>query len=45
MLRGILTTFDDGHSDEFSLQRPFREKNLSIPAAAGTSPSMPLMVF
>jgi len=24
---------------------PFREKNLSIPAAAGFSPSMPLLVF
>jgi len=23
----------------------FREKNLSIPAAAGSSPSMPLLVF
>jgi len=28
-----------------SSRGPFREKNLSIPAAAGSSPSMPLLVF
>jgi len=32
---------DDGHSDDFSLRGPFREKNLLIPAAAGS----PLLVF
>ena len=26
-------------------EAPFREKNLSIPVAAGSSPSMPLLVF
>jgi len=29
----------------FFSRGPFREKNLSIPAAAGSSPSMPLLVF
>jgi len=29
----------------FSSRGPFREKNLSIPAAAGSSPLMPLLVF
>ena len=43
--RDVLTTFDDGHSDDFLLRRPFREKNFSIPAAAGSTPSMPLLVF
>ena len=37
---------NDGRSDDFSLRGPFREKNLSIPAAAGSSsPSMPFLVF
>ena len=35
MLRDVLTTSDDGHSDDYSLRGPFREKNLSTPAAAG----------
>jgi len=29
----------------FSFRGPFREKNLSIPAAVGSSPSMPRLVF
>jgi len=39
-----LMAFDDGHSDGFSLPGPFKEKNLSIPAAAGSFLSMPLLV-
>jgi len=34
-LRDVLTTFDDEVSDDLSLRGPYREKNLSIPAAAG----------
>jgi len=37
MQLAVLTPFDDGHSDDFSLRGPFREKHLSIPAAAGSS--------
>ena len=29
----------------FSSRGPFKEKNLSIPAAVGSSPSMPRLVF
>ena len=34
-MRDVLTTLDDELSDDLSLRGPFREKNLSIPAAPG----------